>query len=55
MPFDGTDFPARRDLPRRPKSRELATLLIIILTSGMLLVPLSLATVLNIVRYLHHS
>ena len=52
MPFDGTSFPARREQPRRAAPGDNAvSLLIIIIAFGLLVMPISLAALVDIVHY----
>ena len=53
MPFDGTNFPERRNQPRRAAPGDNAvTLLIIAVAFGLLVMPISLSAFVDIVRYL---
>lgn len=52
MPFDGTDFPHRGTPPGRPTSNDTVVTVIIVLVSFCLLVmPISLTVFVDIVRY----
>lgn len=52
MPFDGTDFPERRNPPRRPAGSDTAaTLIIAAVAFGLLVMPISLSALVDIVRY----
>lgn len=52
MPFDGTDFPKREDPPSRGPDDNAATVIIILLAFCLLAMPISLACLVDIVRYL---
>lgn len=52
MPFDGTDFPKREEPPSRGPDDNAATVIIILLAFCLLAMPISLAGLVDIVRYL---
>ncbi len=53
MPFDGTEFPERRDPPRRPAGSDTAaTLVITAVAFGLLVMPISLSALVDIVHYM---
>ena len=53
MPFDGAEFHARREYPRRatPSGRGLG-FLVFVLAIGMLVTPFSMAAFIDVVRYI---
>ncbi|MGI4952429.1 MAG: hypothetical protein ACRYGM_11530 [Janthinobacterium lividum] len=53
MPFDATGFPPGPPRPERPRSGDnVVTALIIVLSFALLAMPVSLAAVMDIARYL---
>lgn len=53
MPFDGADFPPRRDPPRRATADDnIVTALIIAIAFCLLMMPFTLGALVSIVRYL---
>ena len=52
MPFDGTGFPERRNLPKRSAGDDnAATVIIVALAFSLLVMPISLSALVDIVRY----
>lgn len=53
MPFDGTDYPARRGRPSRAAPGDNAvSLLIILIAFGLLVMPISLSAFADIIHYM---
>ncbi len=53
MPFDGAGFPAKPDPPRRSAPTDnMASLIIILLAFGLLVMPISMGAFIDIVHYL---
>ena len=53
MPFDGADFPPRRDPPRRVSTDDnLVTAMIIAIVFCLLVMPFTLGALISITRYL---
>ena len=56
MPFDGVDFQAKREEPRRPPPGEkVFGLIFLLLAICSLVLPISMAALVDIVRYLRGS
>ena len=56
MPFDGTDFPHRGTPPGRPNSDDnVVTVIIVLLSFCLLVMPISLTVFVDIVRYVRGS
>ena len=53
MPFDGVDFPARREPPAPPpRGEKLFGLLFLLLAICSLVLPISMAALVDLVRYI---
>lgn len=56
MPFDGTSFPHRPERhPPQPPSDNAVSVLIIVFALGLLVMPISMAALIDIVRYIRGS
>ncbi len=52
MPFDGADFPERRDPPRcLPSDSDAATVIIVTIAFSLLVAPISLSALVDVICY----